>query len=242
MTALAEVRAALVMANRILVQKQVLDGFGHVSARHPLRPDRFLLAKRVAPALVREDDLIEFGFDGEPAEQRDAPTFLERYIHSAIYAQRADVQSIVHSHAAGIVAVGLVREAPFRAVCHTCGFLKHPVPVFEIRDSVGDASDLLISTQALGAALAKSLGDSAVVLMRGHGYTATGSSVSQAVYRAVYSEINARIQIAASTLGSPAYLTSEEADACEATSTLQAERNWAFWCDDVARSNPGRSS
>jgi hypothetical protein len=50
----------LVDANHILFNKGVVDAFGHVSVRHDKRPDRFLLARNMAPALVRADDIQEF--------------------------------------------------------------------------------------------------------------------------------------------------------------------------------------
>ncbi|HTU09599.1 MAG TPA: class II aldolase/adducin family protein [Allosphingosinicella sp.] len=231
--AVAALKSSIVLANHILLHHQVLDGFGHVSARHPERPDRFLLAKRMAPGLVTEGDILDFGLDGEPAEDGGEPTFLERFIHSELYKARPDVQAVVHSHAPTMVAVGLVRENPLRAVCHTCGFLGTGVPLFEIRDTAGDATNLLITNRALGAALADSLGDAAIVLMRGHGFTAIGPSVAHAVYRAVYAEINARIQTGAAQLGTIVPMTRAEADAAEETADLQVERNWAFWRDLV---------
>ena len=42
----------LVSANHILYNEGVVDGFGHVSVRHPERPDRYLLARSLAPALI----------------------------------------------------------------------------------------------------------------------------------------------------------------------------------------------
>lgn len=228
-------RAQMVEANRILLHHQVLDGFGHVSARLPDRPERFLLAKRMAPGLVGADDIIEFGLDGEPIAERDTPTFLERHIHSAIYAARPDVMSIVHSHSPAMVTLSVVRDQSLRAICHLCGFIGAGAPLFEIRDTAGESSDLLISNPALGRALAAQLGDAAIVLMRGHGFTATGGSVPQAVYRSVYSEVNARIQCAALAIGTVTYLSSGEAEAAEATSELQVERTWAVWRELISQ-------
>jgi ribulose-5-phosphate 4-epimerase/fuculose-1-phosphate aldolase len=229
----AALKSSIVLANKILLSHQVLDGFGHVSARHPGRPDRYLLARRMAPGLVEAGDILEFGLDGEAVEAPGVPTFLERFIHSEIYAARRDVRAIVHSHAAAMVTMGLVQDNPLRAVCHTCGFLGTGVPLFEIRDVAGDGTNLLIGSRALGASLAQVLGEAHVVLMRGHGFTTTGGTVAQAVYRAVYSEINARIQAGATQLGAIVAMTSAEARAAEETAALQVERNWAFWRDMV---------
>src|SRR5262245_3508931 len=43
----------LVLANRILSDLGVLDGFGHVSVRHDKSPDRYLMSRSMAPALVK---------------------------------------------------------------------------------------------------------------------------------------------------------------------------------------------
>jgi hypothetical protein len=40
-------------ANRILFRQRVVDAYGHVSTRHPLIPDAFLIASGKAPALFQ---------------------------------------------------------------------------------------------------------------------------------------------------------------------------------------------
>lgn len=232
--AVIALKSTMVLANKILVYHKVVDGFGHISARHPEYPERFLLAKRVAPGLVVENDIIEFDLKAEPITEKDAPTFLERFIHSEVYTKREDVQSVVHSHSPMMVAMGAVGKGVFQPICHTCGFLGGGTPLFEIRDTAGDETNLLITNRNLGKALADSLAQSNVVLMRGHGSTTVGESVQQAVYRAVYSEINARIQLSAQALGTPTFLTSGEAEAAEETAQLQVERTWSYWVDLVS--------
>jgi len=222
------IKTELVMANKILLRHGIVDAFGHVSARHPVYADRFLMSRRIAPGLVFADDIREFGLDGELLEGDGTPVYLERFIHSEIYAARPDVQAVVHSHSPTIVAFGVV-DQPLRPVCHTCGFLNGGVPVFEIRQSAGHASNLMIDSAARGRALAQSLADESVILMRGHGSTAVGSSISRAVYRAIYTETNAKIQSASTLLGNVNYLTPEEAAAAEELGDAQVERTWEFW-------------
>lgn len=225
----------LVAANRILLHHQIVDAFGHVSARHPDRPDRFLMAGRKAPSLVNREDIREFNLDGELADPDGSPTFLERYIHSAIYASRPDVHSVVHSHSPGIVAFSIVKDQTLRPVCHTCGFLGGGAPVFEIRDEIGHASNLLITSQDLGMSLAKKLGDASYILMRGHGSTAVGKSLPGAVYNAIYAETNARIQTTALMMGEVTYLTVEEAatTADAGSSPIGMERTWKHWRHEI---------
>ena len=231
--AVADLKADLVSANRILLRHGIVDAFGHVSARHPDRPDVFLMARRVPPGLVEADDIVEHRLDGELVHDDGSALFLERFIHGEIYAARADARAIVHSHSPNIVAFGVVASAPLRAVCHTCGFLSGDAPVFDLRDFEGDGTDLMVSSRERARSLVRVLADNGVVLMRGHGSTVVGSSVGQATYRAVYTETNARIQAAAQSLGPVTFLSKQEADACEALNAKQVERSWEYWKHEI---------
>jgi len=139
------------------------------------------------------------------------------------------VNAIVHSHSLGVIPFGVASATRLRAICHMSGFLGGETPVFEIRATAGPASDLLIRDRKLGAALARSLGSNAVVLMRGHGSTVVGASVRQVVFRAVYTEVNARLQSEALRLGAVTYLTQQEAELASATNDGQINRAWELW-------------
>lgn len=220
----------LVLANHILYRERVLDGFGHVSARHPAAPDVFLMSQSKAPGSVARDDILVYGLDGEAIDAPGRRHYLERYIHSAIYRERPEVMAVVHSHSPAVIPFG-VTAVPLRAIMHVCGFLGTGAPVFEIRDTAGPATDLLIRTPALGEAMVRSLGDAPVVLMRGHGSTAVGRSVPHAVYRAIYTEVNARLQADAMRLGEVKFLTAEEAAAASAVNEGDnvLPRIWGLW-------------
>lgn len=219
----------LVTANHILFHQGVLDAFGHVSARDDRDPSRFLLARNMAPARVTAGDILEFTLGGEPVDPAGRRVYLERFIHAEIYRARPDVMAIVHSHSPSVVPFSVSRRTPMRPVCHMAGFMGVHVPVFEIREAAGDDTDLLVTNSDLGAALARSLGQSAVVLMRGHGSTVVADSLRRVVYRAVYTEVNARAQLQASLLGDVVYLT--EAEGLRTTGTVegQAGRAWDLW-------------
>jgi ribulose-5-phosphate 4-epimerase/fuculose-1-phosphate aldolase len=221
--------ADLAIANHILYDQHVVDAFGHVSVRHDKRPDRFLLARNMAPAMVTADDIITFDLDGNPIDAGDRKVYLERFIHAEIYRARPDVGSVVHSHSHAVIPFGAMRTHKLRAIFHMGGFIGADTPVFEIRECVGDGSDLLISNSALGAALAKSLGPTSVVLMRGHGATVVGPTLPEAVYRGVYVDINARLQLQTIGLGPVNYLTEAEGRATAATNAGQVGRAWAMW-------------
>lgn len=218
----------LVAANRILFDQGVVDGFGHVSVRHDKRDDVFLLARNMAPGLVMEADIMAIDLDANPLGEDRRAVYLERFIHAEIYRARPEVAAIVHSHSPSVIPFGIVAGASLRPVFHMAGFLGAATPVFEIRD-LDEKSDLLIRTPALGAALARSLGARPVVLMRGHGATIVGGSLRQAVYRAIYAEINARLQAAALQLGPVTYLNAAEAEHAAATIDGQVNRAWEVW-------------
>lgn len=216
----------LVDANHILFNEGVVDGFGHVSARHDKDPGRFLLARNLAPALVTADDLQEYDLDSNTTDKRR--TYLERFIHSEIYRARPDVMAVVHSHSPAIIPFGITGER-LRPVFHMCGFLGGPAPVFEIRDAGGPATDMLVRNRELGAALAKTLGDRPFALMRGHGSVAVGPSMKHVVYRAIYAEINARLQTDAMRMGAVTFLNEAEAANADAANMTNLERPWELW-------------
>jgi Class II Aldolase and Adducin N-terminal domain len=90
----------LVVANRVLTDLNVIDGFGHVSMRHPTDPNRYLMGRSLAPALVTADDILEYDLDSNPVDAKGRASFLERFIHGEIYKARPDVKAIVHTHSA----------------------------------------------------------------------------------------------------------------------------------------------
>jgi ribulose-5-phosphate 4-epimerase/fuculose-1-phosphate aldolase len=231
--------ADLVDANLILFDQGVVDAFGHASVRHPADPGLFLLARNMAPGLVTAGDIVTFDLDGNPRDADGRKVYLERFIHGEVYRARPDVNAVVHSHSPSVVPFSVVPGAPLRAICHMCGFLGADVPNFDIRDAAGDGTDLLITSSKLGAALAAKLGRHAAVLMRGHGSTVVGKDLRQVVYRAVYTEVNARLQSEASRLGAPVFLTPAEAAAASASIEPQNVRAWDLWRAQASRRSAG---
>jgi HCOMODA/2-hydroxy-3-carboxy-muconic semialdehyde decarboxylase len=165
------------------------------------------------------------------------PVYLERFIHSEIFRARPDVKAVVHSHSYAVIPFGTVATKRLRAMWHMAGFLGTDTPIFEIRDHAGDESDLLIRDNPLGVALAKSLGDRNAVLMRGHGCTVVGDTLPEVVYRGVYTDLNARIQLQTIGLGEdPVYLTAGEAHATTMANKGQLSRAWDMWTRKVQKS------
>ena len=218
----------LVAANRILYDQGVVDGFGHVSVRHDKDPNRYLLSRSMAPALVTADDILEYDLNSDPVDPKGRVSYLERYIHGEIYKARPDIIAIVHSHSPAVLPFADT-NVPLRPMNHIAGFLGAGVPVFEIRDTAGPATDMLIRNASLGHALAAALGDHSVMLMRGHGSVAAAQSIRHVVFRAVYTEVNARVQAEAMKLGTPEYLNPQEAAAAAKTNDGLVDRPWALW-------------
>ena len=221
----------LVAANRILYHQGVVDGFGHASMRHDKSPAHFLLARNMAPGLVRRDDIVTFDLDGAALDAGERRAYLERFIHGEIYRARPDVQAIVHSHSPSVIPFGVTAQ-PLRPIFHMSGFLGEGAALFEIREIAGD-TNMLISDNRLGKALAASLGARSTVLMRGHGSTVVGASIEQAVYRAIYAEVNAKLQLQAVTLGEVTYLNANEAAKAASTNDTQLARTWELWLRQV---------
>jgi ribulose-5-phosphate 4-epimerase/fuculose-1-phosphate aldolase len=218
----------LVAGSRILADQGVLDGFGHVSVRHPSNPGRLLMSRSLAPALTTATDIIEYDLECKALDDRGRSSFLERFIHCEIYRARPDVKSVIHTHSPGVIPFA-ASTVPLRPMYHVAGFLAAGVPVFEIRKHAG-MTNMLIANGALGKALAETLGDKAVVLMRGHGNVVVGPSVQVAVYRAIYTETNARLQAQAIALGGPVtYLDPEEGAKADIIQQQVVTRPWDLW-------------
>ena len=229
-----ELLADLAAASRILAAQGVVDGFGHVSMRHPGHAQRYWMSRSLAPALVTADDILEYDLDSRPCHTNGRNSFLERFIHSEIYRARPDVMSVVHSHSPSVVPFGLVR-IKLQAMFHNAAFLAEGVPVFDIRDQFG-ATDMLVSDAEKGQALAESLGPKHVALMRAHGSVACGPSLQTAVFRAVYTEVNARIQHWATALAAGetlAALDEEEGLRADAVNQGAGLRAWDLWRTQV---------
>ena len=225
-----EVLADLAAAARILAEQGVVDGFGHVSLRHPSDPNRSFMSKSIAPALVTPDDLIEYDLDSNAIDAKGRASFLERYIHGEIYKARPDVMSVVHSHSPSVIPFGLV-GVPMQAMFHNGAFLAAGAPVFDIKEKFG-ATDMLVSDAAKGVELARVMGRHDIALMRAHGAVACGPTLQTAVFRAVYTEVNARIQhwtLALGRGGPIAALDRDEGRLADHINQTAGMRAWDLW-------------
>ena len=217
----------LVIANRILSDRGILDAFGHISVRHPENPTRYLMARAIAPGTVTATDIMEFDLDSNPVDRRGRSMFIERFIHGEVYKVRPDVDSVIHTHSMGVIPFSITKTR-LRPVIHNASFLHVGVPVWEIREA-GGATDMLVRNAALAQSLAAALGDRPVALMRGHGNVVVGPNVRIATSRAVFTDENARMQSVALSFGGPVNYISSEEGALRDKNPSDGSRSWDLW-------------
>jgi ribulose-5-phosphate 4-epimerase/fuculose-1-phosphate aldolase len=234
MARLDELIEELVTANRILARENVVDSFGHISARHPDNPQRYLLSRSRAPDCIEADDIMEFTLDGAPVDARGRAPYLERFIHGALYEARPDVMSVVHNHSESVIPFG-VTGMKIRPIFHMGASIGHEVPVWDSQDRFSDTA-LLVENMEMGRDLAKQIETGTTALMRGHGATVVGRSIRHAVYVSVYLEVNARLQKQALDMGEIKFLTAGEVDKVAArTGSYGISRAWENWCRRASR-------
>jgi len=224
----------LVIANRILARENIVDSFGHISARHPDNPQRYLLSRSRAPDCIDKDDIMEFTLDGAAVDARGRAPYLERFIHGALYEARPDVMAVVHNHSESVIPFG-VTGCKLKPIFHMGASIGHEVPVWDSHDHFGDTS-LLVENMEMGRDLAKLMGAGATALMRGHGATVVGRNIRHAVYISVYLEVNARLQKQAMDMGEIKFLAAGEVDkVATRTSSYGINRAWENWCRRAGR-------
>jgi ribulose-5-phosphate 4-epimerase/fuculose-1-phosphate aldolase len=228
MSDLQELLRDLVIANHILAREGVVDAYGHVSLRHPDRPDRFFLSGSRSPQLVSIDDIIEYDLDCRPIDQRGRAMYIERPIHGAIFKGRPDVQSVIHNHADEVIPFTVTKAVKLRPLIHTAAGIGAEIPVWDIREKFGD-TDMLVRTLDQGADLAARLGGGNVVLMRGHGCAVASGSLYESVQTAIYLKVNAEVQEKAQRFGDITYLSQGEIAAIQKVKVGPESRTWEYW-------------
>jgi ribulose-5-phosphate 4-epimerase/fuculose-1-phosphate aldolase len=222
--------ADLVTASRILVQEGVLDSFGHVTVRSLKDPNHYFMPRAMPPALVTTKDIVELDINSVPVDPKAPRTNGERFIHGEIYRVRPDVVAVVHSHSPAVIPFSVAPDRPLRPVLHMAGFLPAKVSVFDHRGLAKDdpslRGKLMVNNAKLGAALAKTLDQDSVVLIRGHGNAVVGSSLPWAVFRAIYTQLNARTQMEAIALGGEVIYLNEDELKMHPVEVFDVERPW----------------
>jgi len=235
----------LVIANRILAREDVVDAYGHVSIRHPSKPDHYLLSRSLSPEFVTRSDIIEFKLDGTPVNDA-RPPYLERFIHGAIYEARPEINAVIHSHAEDVLPFSISKTTPLCCVAHVASDMGAHVPVWDIADQFGDETNLLVINMAQGRDMAKKLGKNSVVLMRGHGFSAAADGLLKLVRMSVYLPRNCRILLSAMRLGEFKAMSEGEIRTRNnfRAGSPEMQRGWEFWarragCGDMLADSKG---
>jgi len=219
----------LVIASRTLAEHGVIDAYGHASARSEANPQRYLMARNLAPELVTEADILEYDLESNPINAGGIAVYNERFIHGEIYKLRPDVKAIVHNHSHAVIPFSCTGVA-LQPIFHMSAFIGLGVPGWDIRDA-RKGSDLLVRDAFLGEHLARTLGKHPAVLMRGHGSTVVGENIQRAVGRSIYLDINARMQMQAIAIanGERPIVFMDEAEVAANVSWQNYERAWDLW-------------
>jgi HCOMODA/2-hydroxy-3-carboxy-muconic semialdehyde decarboxylase len=187
----------LVLANRILTREVgILDIQAHVSARSKTNPNHWYMARFVAPGGASLSDMIKYDLESTTVDGPRNDNARETFLHGQAFKARPDVMAVVHSHTPEFVAFGMSSVPLYWGP-------NRQVPVWDIR-AVNNGRSGIVSTNALGQSMAETLGDSEAVLLWGHGITLTAKSLPEAIHRSVALRNNARLQLAAVSVGSPA--------------------------------------
>jgi HCOMODA/2-hydroxy-3-carboxy-muconic semialdehyde decarboxylase len=233
MSPLDSVVEDLVAANRILAHEGMVDGYGHVSARHPHRPDRFLLSQARTPQCIEPDDIMEYALDGVPVDPQGRSSYLERFIHGAIYEARPDVHAVVHSHSHAVIPFGVGGET-IRPLTNVCAMIGAEVPIWDSRHRFGD-TNLLVSDMTMGRDLAARLGSGTTALLRGHGSVAAERTVRRTAFIAIALQVNAELQMKCTRYDDVVFLSPGE---IEQSIIMNAnpkprqglDRIWEYYC------------
>lgn len=220
MDTISALKQDVVSAGRILSDKKLVEGFGHVSARIP-GTELFLITPRIGLALVQPADLLTLNLRGEVVEGRHPAPF-EAWLHTAIMNAKPRVNAItrIHARAANIFSV---TDRSLVPVHNHGSFFAGGVPVFPTPD--------LISTQELGDDVSRALGDEPAILLRGNGQVTVGRTIPEAVMMAIYLEEAAEILYGALQIGRPVPLSTSESKQrqIEALPPVDMERAWNFF-------------
>lgn len=240
MAHLSELLDDLVIASHILANEGICDAFGHASIRDPENPNQFYISRARSPELVERGDIMKLTLDGNPVDGDDRKPFLERFIHGSLYHQRPDVGAVIHSHSRNVIPFSISQKR-LRPVVHSCATIGECVPVWDAQTSFGD-TNLLISSKQMGDDFADVMATGRSALMRGHGSTVIGKTLKEAVYTAIYLDVNAQLQFQAMQMGDVSYLTKGEIEKIcarldDAKPGEGYGRAWDYWARRVKSQN-----
>jgi len=177
----AEAISQCVLANRILANEGVIDGFGHVSVRNPENRETFFQSRSLSPELVTKDDILEIDLDGNVVTKTDMKPYGERIIHSSILKMRPDVNAVFHGHPHSVIPFSST-GVPIRPIAHFGSMFYKRIPLYDDYDV---SSGMLIATPEEGERVARVLGQARAVLLRDHGCWVVGANTASMVMASI---------------------------------------------------------
>jgi autoinducer 2 (AI-2) kinase len=155
----------------LYAQRLVTANGGNVSVRQRGQGDRVWITPSAMPkGELRAEWMVSLDLQGRSLDERLPTPSSERFLHTAIYRARPDVQAVIHSHArwATILAIA---EIPFEPLLTEA----------ELIGRVAIVPYLAPGTPELGQAVAEALGaDGQVALLKNHGLVVAAPSLQQA--------------------------------------------------------------
>ena len=227
MTAISKLKKSLALANRIFANEGVVDAFGHVGLRHPENPERFFLARSLAPEAVTEHDILEYDMTSEPVEPFSGLLYSERVMYGAMFRARPDVNAICHHHAPAMLPFCLA-DLKLRVVTQLGATIGKDVPLWDQRDEFG-ATNHLVMCEDEAVSLAKCLGQNSIVLMKRHGATVVASNLRELAFRTIDRVRDAELQLLALTYGPIDVFTDAEIELAGKLPEASLSRAWDYW-------------
>ena len=196
----------LATACRLLYMENLMDHGGLVGARIPETGNLILNPREMRgtpgrhPGLMSAGDLVVVDPEGKRVEGTNNPPS-ETPIFTGVFRARPDAMAVFHLHLHYATLFSIVGK-PLQAIGVTGAPFGEWVPVHP--------DPTLIQHPEQGVAVARSLGDSVAVILRGHGAVIVGGSIEEAFAASVMLEDNALRLYRASQIGTPKPLQGSE--------------------------------
>ena len=189
---ITELKERIAQSIRICVREELLENFGHVSARDA-ESQRIVVLRHLHERLdrVSANDFIEVNEYGKPILENTEPP-KEVLLHTAIYRRRKDVHGIVYSHPLYSTILGVLGR-PILPLLANCTFIKSGIRVFDVPRYIGNSQTAELMINELDSSVA--------LLLRGSGLVTVAENIQEATLLSILIERSAKVQYMASAIG-----------------------------------------
>ncbi|MEW5979583.1 MAG: class II aldolase/adducin family protein [Acidobacteriota bacterium] len=200
-------------AKRILQDRLATGAGGNISARQEnsmlISPSGFSLGE-IAP-----EQFVEVDIPSGAISSNSLRPSSEVLMHLACYRRRPDVRAVIHTHAPHTIALVSSGHTLKPMFADLIIYLGQRIPHLDY---------ITVTTPALAAAVEAEISGSNCIILRNHGAITVGENLKQAYWRGCSVEEGARIQLLATLVGKPCFLSAEEADRLEALGSEKYRR------------------